>query len=204
VGSPTNSEYNAALTHPGAEATGDVGSVRFRVEASIDLSGVQQLADTIIKSGDDIYNAFLSVKELRTKQKRIPKLDTLVRRIERDVQKTVRLAVEEACEMLLEESMQMTPLDEGDLRASGRIQGLKVRRDNVKAYVVYGDSKANYAYFVHENMPSKPPVKNYTTPGTGHHYLSIPGYKLITPALFQMLVKKHSSGKMKVNADLET
>ncbi|AHX01187.1 hypothetical protein M316_0122 [Nitrincola phage 1M3-16] len=48
-------------------------------------------------------------------------------------------------------------------------------RKEGNGYVIsiqYGNDKVDYAWFLHENLPSAYPDKNYTRNGTGSHYLT--------------------------------
>ena len=89
--------------------------------------------------------------------------DKIVNGMEREAEK----AVYEVGADLLKESNNLTPIDTGKLRQSGKIKMTK-KGDNPTATVSYGDARVDYALEVHEIN------KNYKEPGTGWKYLETP------------------------------
>ena len=78
---------------------------------------------------------------------------------------------QEVGDIILRRTLPKVPMETGKLRNTGRVEVGSSRRGNTTVQVKFGDSDVDYAVFVHENMPRNVPEKQYTTPGTGHHYL---------------------------------
>jgi hypothetical protein len=68
----------------------------------------------------------------------------------------------EVSEAAYKSSQNKVPLDEGDLQATGKISEIRRDGNSWGVTISYGDSASNYAYFVHENMPSAFPDKTYS------------------------------------------
>jgi hypothetical protein len=105
------------------------------------------------------------------------------------------LAVERAFKELAEEALKVTmdkyvPVDEGDLRDSGKVNYAKWEGSGkFVVQVTFGNEQANYAYFVHENMPSGVP-KSYTKSGTGPKYLEKGMYEVFTQVNINAAMKR--------------
>ena len=83
------------------------------------------------------------------------------------------------------------PPNMGALKASGAWE--KAKREG-KVYITkltYGDADVDYAFFVHENMPSKVPNKQYSTDGTGAYYLSRAINEVFTKENVIAAINKH-------------
>jgi len=93
----------------------------------------------------------------------------------RDIDNAVKNAMEEAlreiAKQIFEKSQEYAPMDEGHLRESAKIHEIQWEGNVVKTSISYGNEKVNYAFFVHEDMPSAVSPKKYTTDGTGPKYL---------------------------------
>ena len=91
-------------------------------------------------------------------------------------------ALKELAEMILAKADEFIPEGEtSKLRQSGKIGDVKIIRDKMSITISYGDEEVDYAFFVHENMPSSAPAKEYTRQGTGSHYLSRAADYVLTP-----------------------
>lgn len=64
------------------------------------------------------------------------------------------------------------PPNMGALKASGQWDAVIKSGRKYITKLHYGDDVADYALFVHENMPSAVPMKNYSTDGTGARFLA--------------------------------
>ena len=88
-------------------------------------------------------------------------------KVTKDMARKAEKAVYEVGADLLKESNELTPIDKGDLRKSGKLK-LEKKGNSIAAVVSYGDSRVTYAAAVHEIN------KNYNEPGTGWKYLERP------------------------------
>ena len=82
-------------------------------------------------------------------------------------------AAELSAEYLHAVTNQFVPKKTGALRETGQTTVYKNKKGNIVFELSYGDpaSGVDYAMYVHENKPTPPAAKNYTTPGTGPYYL---------------------------------
>ena len=87
-------------------------------------------------------------------------------------------------QQVLEKADELVP--EGptsNLRQSGRIEDVRRVGDSWVISVKYGNAEVDYAFFVHEAMPSEADLKKprqYTRSGTGSHYLTRAADEILT------------------------
>ena len=79
-------------------------------------------------------------------------------RLVREFPEAVGSALHEELEIELLEAKQRTPVDTGALRASGFVEGPKVRRGHISDRIVFGGPAAPYAVIVHEDLEAHHPV----------------------------------------------
>lgn len=107
----------------------------------------------------------------------------------RRIDNICEMAITDVAEQVLAKADEYVPEDEGDLRASGRVDVVEKRNGGWYAEIVYGDSVVNYAFFVEMDIPSGV-AKNYTKSGTGPFYLTRAGDEVLTPATFNEALQK--------------
>jgi hypothetical protein len=99
--------------------------------------------------------------------------------------------------VILTESKRRVPVDDGTLRASGRVD-LERDGNRTKAIISYGGAANDYAIAVHEHLSSHSPPSwvaagqggiNWSVPGTGPKYLEGPLNEAL-PDLLERLGKR--------------
>jgi len=110
------------------------------------------------------------------------KLMAFSREIDKSVKDAMEDALKDIAQQIFEKSQEYAPMDEGHLRESAKIHEIKWEGNVVKTSISYGNEKVNYAYFVHEDMPSAISPKKYTTDGTGPKYLQRAVEEIFTDA----------------------
>jgi len=99
------------------------------------------------------------------------KLISYHKEMERASKEAMEEALKEIAQEIFAKSQEYAPMDEGHLRESAKIHEIQWEGNVVKTSISYGNEKVNYAFFVHEDMPSAVSPKKYTTDGTGPKYL---------------------------------
>jgi hypothetical protein len=94
---------------------------------------------------------------------------------------------EDVGNIVLANTLPVTPMKTGALRASGRVE-VQHTSNGPRALVKFGDSSVNYALQVHENLEAE----HWTTPNTGPKYLTRGTYASLDQikAYFKAMVKK--------------
>lgn len=98
-------------------------------------------------------------------------------------------AIRDVAEQVLEKALEYTPMEEGDLRGTGRVEYVEKRNGRWEANIAFGDSEINYAFFVEMDIPQGV-AKNYTTPGTGAFYLTRAGDEIATMETFRTALQE--------------
>ena len=134
------------------------------------------------------------------------KIDKILPEIEAMVESTIRQAEEAAVKALDDitqnvwmKADEYVPKDTEALRNSVDIEQARVVERNRRAgnsltrsRISYGNSEVDYAWFVHENKPNPPEVKNYTAgPTTGPKYLQKAINEEFTPEKVRESLLKH-------------
>jgi hypothetical protein len=88
------------------------------------------------------------------------------REVSQAVERAGIRAINDAAQDLLSKSLPLAPLDEGDLRRSGNVEGATVKGDVIEAQVGYA---TEYAVVQHEDLSL-----NHPEPGTSAKFLEKP------------------------------
>lgn len=109
--------------------------------------------------------------------------------MQRIADQIIERAIRDVAQQVLDQADQYVPELDGDLRATGRVDVVEKRGKTWYAEVVYGDSEINYAFFVHEDIPSGV-EKTYSRPGSGPFYLQRAGDEVCTQQTFREALQK--------------
>ena len=93
--------------------------------------------------------------------------------------------LKEAGQMVLDETIPLTPKDTGDLRESAAIKAERTS-NGAKVTVSFGNETVDYAVLVHEDMEDK----HWQEPGTGPKYLE-KGTNVALPKIVAMFEKEY-------------
>jgi len=77
---------------------------------------------------------------------------------------------------ILEDSLTLSPFvpeDSGALRSTGRVEPVQEGYAVVYGGMASDGTYVDYAGYVHDNLPSNIPNKNYTTPGSGPKFVEM-------------------------------